>query len=109
MRFALSTQDIEERVMRWDLGQPYVNRVGPDHRCVHQDRASFGCTIYPHRPGVCRVYDCRGDTRIWQDFDKRVINPNLFVTRSDGTPIPHFEQLPQAPDNETDAPAQGGR
>jgi Fe-S-cluster containining protein len=89
MRFALSAQDLEEGVMRWDLSQPYVNRLGPDKRCVHQDRDSLGCTIYEHRPGVCRLYDCRKDARIWVDFEQRIINPNLFIGRpgtATGTP-----------------------
>ncbi|HWE64525.1 MAG TPA: YkgJ family cysteine cluster protein [Chloroflexota bacterium] len=108
MRFALSAQDLDERVMRWDLSQPYRNRVGPDKRCVHQDRASFGCTIYQHRPGVCRMYDCRKDARIWLDFENRVINPHLFVTESDGTLIPEFEESQQAPGNEADPGKQPG-
>lgn len=108
MRFALSRQDVEEGVMRWDLGQPYVNRVGADGRCVHQDRATFGCTIYRHRPGVCRVYDCRKDARIWQDFEKRIINPHLFATGSDGTPLPRIAEAPQAPDATADAQERVG-
>ena len=106
MRFALSTQDIEEGVMRWDLGQPYRNRVGPDGRCVHQHRTNCGCTIYPHRPGVCRLYDCRKDARIWRDFENRVINPDLFVLQGDGTPIPQIEESRRAPESEADLPEQ---
>lgn len=87
-RFALSSQDIEEGVMRWELGQPYVNRVAADGRCVHQDRTTFGCGIYHRRPGVCRVYDCRKDARIWQDFDNRVINPDLYSTLGEGSMLP---------------------
>ncbi len=102
MRFALSPQDLEEGVMRWDLSQPYVNRLGLDKRCVHQDRASLGCTIYEHRPGVCRVYDCRMDARIWVDFEKRIINPNLFIGHSDGAPAPTFEAPEREPEGEHD-------
>jgi Fe-S-cluster containining protein len=102
MRFALSKQDLDEGVMRWEYGEPYVNRIGPDQRCVHQDRRSLGCTIYAHRPGVCRLYDCRKDTRIWLDFEQRVINPRLFVRREDGTLVPHFEGTQQMPHD--DAP-----
>lgn len=96
LRFPLGAQDLEEGVMRWDLGEPYINRIGPDARCVHQHRESFGCTIYEKRPAVCRMYDCRKDGRIWLDFENRVINPKLFVRRSDGALIPNFEE-PAAP------------
>jgi Fe-S-cluster containining protein len=98
LRFALSAQDLEEGVMRWELGQPYMNRVGPDGRCAHQDRAGLGCSIYRHRPGVCRVYDCRNDKRIWLDFERREINPDLFATRDDGAQVPQFEGSRQMPD-----------
>jgi Fe-S-cluster containining protein len=104
MRFALSAQDLEEGVMRWDLSQPYVNRLGPDKRCVHQDRASLGCTIYEHRPGVCRLYDCRKDARIWVDFEKRIINPNLFITQIEGTAGRQIEAPERDPEDEQDAP-----
>ena len=104
MRFALSAQDLEEGVMRWDLSQPYVNRLGPDKRCVHQHRESLGCTIYQHRPAVCRVYDCRKDSRIWVDFEQRIINPNLFIGPSESASTPRFEAPEREPENERDKP-----
>lgn len=51
MRFALSTQDLDEGVVRWEYGQPYLirhdNAVG---RCVHQDPDDFHCGVYEKRP-----------------------------------------------------------
>jgi Fe-S-cluster containining protein len=90
LRFPLSAQDLNEGIVRWELGNPYLIRQGPDQRCVHQDRATLHCSIYEHRPGICRVYDCRGDKRIWVDFERRIINPDLFATGPDGAAIPHF-------------------
>jgi Fe-S-cluster containining protein len=92
LRFPLSTQDLDEGVVRWELGAPYLVRQGQDHRCVHQDRASHHCSIYEQRPGICRVYSCRNDKRIWEDFDRRVINPDLFPDTPGGRGIPHFPQ-----------------
>jgi hypothetical protein len=43
--------------------------------CVHNEDGE--CTAYEYRPQVCRKYDCRDDTRIWRDYDKRIVNPNL--------------------------------
>ncbi len=106
MRFALSAQDLEEGVMRWDLSQPYVNRLGPDKRCVHQDRAGLGCTIYEHRPGVCRLYDCRHDARIWVDFEKRIINPKLFIAQEEGAAGPRFEPPERDPEHDRDVPEE---
>lgn len=76
-RWALSEQDVVEGIVQWDLTNPYVNRVGADGYCVHCDGASKACMIYDARPTVCRTYDCRNDSRIWRDFDARVINPDL--------------------------------
>ncbi len=76
--FALSKQDIREGVVQWDLGQPYIIAHGPDGYCSHLDRASCGCTIRDHRPVPCRAYDCRQDERIWRDFEKRIVNPDIY-------------------------------
>ncbi len=110
LRFPLSRQDLEEGVMRWDLGEPYLNRLGPDGRCVHQDRETFGCTIYEHRPSVCRIYSCRDDARIWLDFDGYVINPDLIGAGPDGERVIQFPPPPDraaAGEPRMDQPAPG--
>ena len=70
LTFPLSVQDLDERVVRWDYGRPYVIAKKADGSCVHV--AAGGCGIYEQRPAVCRQYDCRQDRRIWKDFDRRV-------------------------------------
>jgi len=77
MVFPLSKQDVKEHVVHWDLGRPYVIAKGDDGYCHHLDRDGLRCTVHAARPLPCRVYDCRGDTRIWLDFEARVINPKL--------------------------------
>lgn len=79
-RWALSEQDVVEGIVQWDLTNPYVNRVAADGYCVHCDSASKACGIYQNRPTICRTYDCRKDPRIWQDFEARAINPDLYRT-----------------------------
>ncbi|MSP58870.1 MAG: YkgJ family cysteine cluster protein [Myxococcales bacterium] len=74
MQVPLSTQDVEEGMVRWDLGRPYFILHGDDGRCVHQDRATHFCGLYEERPLACRTYSCRGDRRIWKDFDARLPN-----------------------------------
>jgi hypothetical protein len=77
MVFPLSQQDVEEHVVHWELGQPYVIAKGEDGYCRHLDRQCLRCTVHAARPLPCRVYDCRNDPRIWLDFEGRVINPKI--------------------------------
>jgi Fe-S-cluster containining protein len=71
----LTRQDVEEGMVKWEIDDPYLIRHERDGYCSHLDRASGGCTGYPHRPGTCRVYDCRQDRRVWIDFEKRIPAP----------------------------------
>jgi Fe-S-cluster containining protein len=73
--FCLTEQDLDEGVARWDYGQPYWIRKRSDGYCVHCDPQTYQCQIFPHRPYVCRVYDCREDKRIWLDFEQRIPAP----------------------------------
>jgi hypothetical protein len=76
LSFALSTQDLDEGVIRWDYGQPYLIRQrASDAYCVHNDPQSHACTVHAQRPRVCRLYDCRKDARIWLDYEKRIVAP----------------------------------
>ena len=75
--YPLTMQDISE-VIRWSLGRPFMNAHGTDGYCVHWRHDCSKCSIYEQRPAVCREYDCRRDSRVWLDFDKIVINPELF-------------------------------
>jgi len=79
MHFALSGEDLEEGKIRWDLGRPYVIAQGDDGWCVHLDRKRLCCGVYESRPLTCRTYDCRGDSRIWLDFENRIINPQIHT------------------------------
>ena len=78
LSFALSGQDVEEGIVRWNLGQPYMIVHDKDCYCSHLDRESLTCTIYEHQPVICQTYHCRDDKRIWLDFDNMVINPEII-------------------------------
>lgn len=74
---ALSKEDVQEGIVKWDLGQPYMITRNGDGYCTHLDHGPCQCTIYEHRPIPCRGYDCRKDKRIWLDFEKNVVNPRI--------------------------------
>lgn len=97
LSFALSTEDLDEGVVRWDYGQPYLIRQrASDGYCVHNAPQSHGCTVHEVRPRVCRSYDCRTDKRIWADFDQRIPAapvPMAYVDRSTGS---EFDLLARA-------------
>lgn len=67
----LSEQDLADG-LRWQLEAPYLLARGDDG-CVYLGAAGCGC--YEQRPGTCRSYDCRGDSRIWLDFENKIPAP----------------------------------
>ena len=77
--FALSSADLDEGVIRWDYGRPYMIRQrASDGYCVHNTPGTHGCTVHAQRPAVCRRYDCRNDKRVWLDFEKRILAPDAL-------------------------------
>ncbi len=66
----LSEEDVVEGRLQWKLHEPYVLERRADGYCTHLD-GDGGCTCYGARPATCRSYDCRGDRRVWLDFDAR--------------------------------------
>jgi Fe-S-cluster containining protein len=74
--FSLSTEDLDEGVIRWDYGQPYLIRQrASDRYCVHNDPDTRACTVHRFRPRICRSYDCRKDPRVWIDYEQRIPAP----------------------------------
>ena len=71
-KFYLTKQDLDEGVVRWDYGNPYWIRQGPDGYCVHFDREKRGCGVYETRPYICRRFDCRKDKRLWIDYEQAI-------------------------------------
>ncbi len=106
LEFALTVQDIEEGVVRWDLGRPYLSRKGDDGYCVHLDRETFRCTIYEQRPAICRTYDCRHDERIWLDYEKGLLNPQARSGEGIGT-SGDMESQPETAPGESPAASAG--
>lgn|GEM_PF-1870901 len=82
LRFPLSAAEVEAGAVKWELGHPYVIRHSSVGFCVHNDRATGGCTVYEDRPQVCRRYSCADDGRIWKDFGNMVLNEEFLSERA---------------------------
>jgi hypothetical protein len=89
LRFALTVEEIESGLVKWELGQPYFNRQNAEGYCHRWDG---GCTIYHERPSPCRLYSCEHDERIWKDFDAMEINQEWIDEhiRDDPSPVEIF-------------------
>lgn len=78
--FALSKQDVEEGIIRWDFGHPYIVAHDRDGYCVHLDRETYKCTVRVHRPVPCRGFNCRNNEKwkVWQDYGRKIINEKVI-------------------------------
>lgn len=67
----LSREDLADGI-RWELGAPYL--LERNHQgCSYL--SPQGCTTYETRPATCRSFDCRGDKRVWLDWEKKIPAP----------------------------------
>lgn len=74
LEFALSAEEVEAGIAKWELGRPYFIRRGNNCHCAHINPENLRCNIYEHRPSVCKKYSCANDPRIWKDFEKMELN-----------------------------------
>lgn len=77
--FALSRQDVEEGIIRWEFGRPYLIAHNADGYCSHLDRKTYKCKERENRPVPCRGFDCKDNKKwqVWLDYDKKILNPEL--------------------------------
>lgn len=77
--FALSRQDVDEGIIRWEFRRPYLIVHDSDGYCVHLDRETYHCSVHAHRPIPCRGFDCKNSDRwnVWYDDNQAHINPKL--------------------------------
>jgi len=85
LTFVLNTQDLDEGMIRWDYARPYwIQQRAEDGYCAHNHPETRRCGAYEYRPVPCREFDCRNDSRIWKDFEKRIAAPqSVLETASD--------------------------
>lgn len=80
--FALSKQDVQEGIIRWEFSKPYLIAHSEDGYCVHLDRETCQCTVRDQRPVPCRGFDCRDNEKwqVWQDYEQNIIDENINET-----------------------------
>jgi Fe-S-cluster containining protein len=76
--FALTKRDVERGVIRWNEKRPYFIAKDEDGYCPHLERETLRCKVWEDRPERCRNYDCRRDKNVWEDWDKRILNKDVF-------------------------------
>lgn len=81
--FPLNQEEVEGGIVKWDLGRPYYIRHRADGFCCHRGEQGQ-CSIYSDRPKVCGVYTCKGDERIWKDFENMVLNQEWIDANLEG-------------------------
>jgi len=76
--FALTKSDVEKGIIQWNPKRPFFIARDDDGYCPHLDRKTLQCTIWEDRPERCRNYDCRSDKNVWEDWDKGILNKDVF-------------------------------
>ena len=76
--FALTKKDVEKGIVKWNPKRPYFIARDEDGFCPHLDREKLICTIWEDRPERCRNYDCRKDQNVWLNWEKKILNKDVF-------------------------------
>lgn len=79
LRFYLTIDEANAGIVRYDKDDPFRIEQGPLNYCVHRNASMEICGVFENRPSVCRAFDCRKDDRIWVDFDKNLVNPDIHL------------------------------
>ena len=101
--FALSAEEVEAGIAKWELGRPYFIRRGSNCHCTHINQENLHCNIYEHRPSFCKKYSCANDPRIWKNFEQMELNQEWIdenireaKLRFSGAPMFSDQQLVQS-------------
>jgi hypothetical protein len=76
--FALTKKDVEKGVVKWNPKRPYFVARDEDGYCPHLDRKTLLCTIWEDRPERCRNYDCRNELIVWDNWERKILNKDVF-------------------------------
>lgn len=70
-RFALTKDEVQKGFIKHDTKRPFFIARDKDGSCPHLDRSTLKCLIWSERPLRCRRYDCRDDSEIWPEEEKK--------------------------------------
>jgi len=74
--FEIHLNAVEAESGRYDWNPRSPSSLHKNHQgCVHL--AGGKCMIYHNRPATCFTYSCKTDSRIWEDYEKMMLNPSL--------------------------------
>ncbi|MEW6002605.1 MAG: YkgJ family cysteine cluster protein [Nitrospirota bacterium] len=76
--FALTKEEVKKGIIKWDPKRPYFIARDEDGYCPHLDRKTLKCMIWEDRPKRCQKYDCRKDPNVWINWEKKIINKEIF-------------------------------
>lgn len=76
--FALTKKDVEKGIVKWNPKRPYFIAREEDGYCPHLDRETLMCKVWEDRPERCKNYDCRKDTNVWIDWEKKILSKDVF-------------------------------
>jgi len=71
---------VEEGIINWEFGRPYLITHGEDGYCIHLDRENYRSMVWEHRTMPCRGFDCKDNEKwkVWQDYGEMVVNERLM-------------------------------
>ena len=59
LQFALTKEEVRKGHLKHNRCRPFFIARGDDGYCLHLERATMRCEVWPDRPLRCRRYDCR--------------------------------------------------
>ena len=62
LKFALSTEEVEQRIVKWDIGHPYIIRQNSNGYCCHNDAETGRMRRVPQPTHGCAADTAAGTT-----------------------------------------------
>lgn len=95
LRFALNAQEVEQGIVKWEIGEPYYIRHEKNGYCSHCQTEEKTCQIYENRPLVCHQYTCTNDGRIWLNFEQMIPNTEWLQKHLQKSKMPIHQAIQQ--------------
>jgi Fe-S-cluster containining protein len=63
-QFALTKEEVRKGHLKHNPSRPFFIARDADGYCLHLERSTLRCTVWPERPLRCRRYDCGEDPQV---------------------------------------------